>query len=338
MTPNPVAVAYLFPCALIEDFTHARLCSSLETEEFNKWSTSSITSCNISLDETVLKNNRKALKISYTSPSTQYVSRGLDGTEYDHSSVNNPLGSQSGHEDADFSDYTNMGAWIYTTTHDQADDADMIKFGYNDTDDNGPTMSNWNSSVGETGKWCWMDEEVDFQHTKVDRFMIGVDSSSSGAVYFNNLVVFKRSTSNKPVYDASDKGSTNAHTSDYTWQNGITFVATNIISSYDSIALNGLILGDDYRDLIKQLRYMETRGVTTYAGLQSPDLMYHSIRDLGKVKTYLFMTEFKGPNDGSANREMYVEPVIITDLNFTHRAGVPHAVQFSCTLLKFTGV
>lgn len=339
MSVASVVGAYLFPCALIEDFSNAKLSSPLTTEAFNRWSTTNSTQCNISVNDKFIKDNYRSLKISYNSTTARrYVNRGVDGTVYDVSSVNNPLGEETGYTHSDFSNYTNIGAWVYADTHDQADDADMLQFGYQDYGDNGPTMVNWNSSVGETGKWCWFDDAIDFQYTKVDRFTIGVDSSSSGNVYINNLVAFKRSTSNKGVYDGSDKAGVTSATGIYNWDNGITFLLTGLDFNNNVFNVTGLLVGNDYRDLLKQITSMETKGLQTYNPVRNPVLKSHSVRDLGNVKTYLFMTESKGPNDSDSNREMYVEPVVISNLAINHVGGSPHIIRFTAKFIKYGGV
>ena len=326
---NPISSAYFFPCALIEDFTNAQLSSDTDVAEKNKWSTVSDTLATTSINDIYTKNNFRSLKVAYTASAARTVVRGVSGTDYDISSVNNPLGA----DPADFSSYDHLGMWIYSTLeHD--DGEDILKLGY--YYDGGSTFVSWNSSA-EKDKWRWLDESIDLSNTDVSRFAYTIESTSAGDFYFNNLVAFKRSTSNVPVYDASDKGATTVATGTFDWSNGLGFALTGFSADNNTYNVSGLIFGTNYEKLVAQLRAMETKGLVTSAPIRNPQPKCHSVQDFGYTKTYLFMTEVQGPGD-TASKELYVEPVVIKKLTFNHQGGSPHIIPFSCTLVKYGGI
>ena len=227
--------------------------------------------------------------------------------------------------------------WIYTDTHDYNDDSTMLRAIYYDVNDTGPGYVYWNSSVGETGKWTWFDDEINTSYTRIDRAGIGIDKSAAGNVYINTYVFFKRSCSNSSVYNASDNGGTNSATGEYTYNNGLKFTITSLSDNGHTIKISGMLHGSDYRQIERQLSMMQTYGVTIDEILGKPMVKVSSISDFGEIKPYLFYSIYNANGD-TTNKEMVATPVIITNVNFSHPSGKPGIITFNAVLVKLGGV
>jgi len=315
----------------------AELASDIETEEKNKWSTTSNSELLPSFEYFKAYDNKRTLKLSYDTTAERYALKGIDGVDFDHTTWSNPYGTDSGHEYSDISWATNIGMWIYTDTHDYNDDSTMFKVLYHDVNNNGPSYLYWNSSVGETNKWVWFDDELTTTNKRVDRVGIGIDKSESGNIYINTIVIFKRKCSNAQVYDASDNGGTNAATGEYTFDNGLKFTLTGLENSDNSIKISGLIHGSDYREVERQLMMMKTTGVTIDNILGKPMPKVSSMSDFGEVKPYLFYSVYNAKGD-SSNKEMAATPVVISSLSTTHPPGKTGIISFTAVLIKLGGV
>lgn len=325
-------LSYLFPCALVEDFTFAELASTITTEEKNKWSTTDNGTLAISLNDTYNIDNRTSMKIDIKSPSNEDAVRGIDGTDYDHTSVCNAYGDTVD----DFGDFDTMGMWVYTTSVDQADDGDMISLGYYYGTASGDSTT-WNASVNDTGKWLWFDDSVDFSGGDVERVYVrGNRGSAGGDVYCNTITAFNRSTSNMDVATDSAGNGTTSATGNFDWQNGLAFISTSLSDGFTYYNLNGILDPRYYRESIAQLKSMVTVGLNSHPLLTKPFPKYSTIRDPHGVKTYLFQMYTKGPEETSKVITKSV-PVILSDLQITH-TNHPHVVKFSLRLNKFVGV
>jgi len=332
MAINP-SLAYFFPCALIEDFSFAKLSDTITTEVKNKWSTTDNTELPISLDDVYLKNNRRSLKLAYASASPrQYAYRGDDGVDYDHSSWNNPYAS----DDDDGSWADNIGLWVYAVDHDQADDADLLSVGYGYASGS-LEGTNWNTSVSETGKWKWMDVVVDMSNTDIEKFYVGVYSvAASGTLYVNGMTLFKRSTSNREVNVDSDGGSTTSATGLFNWQNGLAILVTGVQRTVFGYSVTGILDPKYYRQSTEQLQAMQTINTISQPILKMPMPKFTSISDNGYLKTYLFYTKFTAI--GETTEEFIADPVVITDVSLSHVAGKPNIVSVTMNLRRFSGV
>ena len=326
------SLAFLFPCALIEDFTLAKISTSPTVETKNKWSTTSNTELVLSLDEQYRHDNRKSLKLTYNTTDRRYAIRGDDGVDYDHTSWDNPFAST----DDNASLFDHLGMWIYAASHDYVDDSDLFNFGYY-YGTSSSASSYWNASVGETGKWIWLDDSVTLSGGDVERFFVGVDKNAAGTIYLNGFVAFKRSTSNAVVGADSYGATSTTATGSFDWKNGLGFIATSIRDNTHSYSVSGYLHPKHYRKCKEQLKAMQTTNLVVDDILKSPVQKYSCISDTGYVKTYLFYTKFTGPGE-TANLEMIAQPVVIGDVSFDHRAGEPHIIPFSMTLHKFYGV
>lgn len=327
---------YLFPCALIEDFTFAHLGDTITTEEENKWSTTNA-EATPSLDEVYLKNNKKSLKIAYSTPTARYVTRGIDQTDIDHSSWNNPFGQALSSATDDATWATSFGYWIYTDTDVYSDDNDLLKFGYETSDNDATTYVDWPSNVDTTGKWIWADQEIDMQYDNIDRFRFRVDHAGSGNIYINNLCLLKKSTSHISVYDSTDEGGTNAATGNFDWTNGLGLIVTSISRTLTGLVINAHVQPQYYRQCIDQLFSMMTTGVFTHSILRGGYHKVTSIQDLGYLKTYLFTGEFHDP-ETTSHYEMFAEPVVISNVTINHTSGKPHLPGITIEMIKYTGV
>ena len=329
---------YLYPCALIDDFTFGQLSSTITTEVANKWSTTDA-EATPSLDDVKTKVNKRSLKIAYSATaSRRYITRGVDGTAYTALTWNNPFGVAINDDVSDASWADTFGYWIYTDTDVYTDDNDLLKFTYETTDNDGTASVNWPDNVDTTDQWIWADQSIDMQYDGIDRFRFGVDHAGTGNIYLNSPMVFKKSTSHVSVTDSTDSGAdTTAATGSFDWTNGIGLVVTGITRTYTGYSVTCFVDPKYYKECIDQLLNMRTFGIIKHAITRGGYSKISAIRDLGYLKTYLFYGEFNGPTD-SDHYEMISDPVVISSVNINHVSGKPHIPQITLELVKYTGV
>jgi len=325
-------LAYLFPCALLEDFTFAELATTILTEEKNKWSTTDNGALTITLNDVYGIDNRKSLKLDINTSGNEEAVRGIDGTDYDHTSICNAFGSTGD----SLTPFNTMGMWVYSTDFDQADEANMIKIGYYYATAS-EASSSWNSSAGTTDEWLWFDDAVTLSGGNIERCFIRANKANGGDVYCNTLVAFKRSTSNRDVATDSADNGTNSATGLFDWENGLSFISTGLTDNFAYYTLSGILDPEYYRESVAQLKAMVTVGLKSHPLMKQPYPKYSTLRDPNGIKTYLFQIYSKGTEESSKVITKSV-PVILSNLNLNHASGKPHVIKFSVRLNKFVGV
>lgn len=327
-------ICYLFPAVLVSDFTYEEIASDDETEEFNKWSVGDST-IGMDFNYKDFKNARRSLEIGYDS-TERYAIRGESGSDLDVSSINNPYGvSHDGFNWYDTpSNKLNVGMWVNCEDDVYSDENNLLKFEMNGDSDR---STYWNSSIQHTDRWEWWDDTLD-ETNNVETFKLYFDTSAgTGSMKIDTIVLFNKSTSNIATYEDSTNASTNSPTNKYNWENGLGFMVTSYKRSGHNININGLILGDDYREAQAQLQAMETKGLSEHYPVEGPYPKYDSIKEYEKVKTYLFQSKSKKVGESGYNYDWDNIVVILTDVSINRQKKKPGYIPFSATLKKFSG-
>lgn len=332
-------ICYLFPCVLVSDFTYEKIASDDETEEADKWSRDEPAgeTLTIDFDYTHFWEARRSLKVIYDTTSDGWAVRGKAGETLSETSLNNPYGINSADFDWDElpSDKINVGMWLRCSAHTGNDDSTLLTF--QKVTGISSSSVNWNSSVSHTDRWEWWDDQISGL-SNVERFRVGFDSSDeAGTIYIDSICLFNKTASNIKANNSSENDTLNDATNEYNWKNGVGLLINNYTRTGSSIDISGIIIGDDFRLVEKQLKSMETKGISSYNPVEGPFPRFNSIRDFGYLKTYLFTSKVSKSNNNGYNTDIDNIPVIITNVSIDHQKKKPGIVPFTMKLIKFSG-
>ena len=190
----------------------------------------------ITNEYSIYKTDKRSLKIVYQTNGIREVVKGKTGEEWTKYSWNNPFSDTP----PDVTDYTNIGAWVYSTEQGQADENDLLTFRIEAAATN--AQVSWNSSIVED-EWGWTDDELNAAGMgNLETLSLYIHDSSgdapdNGILYINNICLIKRKCSGIACPNDSIDSSTTAATGEFNWTNGIHFFPTKLTPTLTSYKL-----------------------------------------------------------------------------------------------------